>query len=113
MNALLDETRSKLIETGLPFLRQLRASPTVAALLEAEKLDNETWADFSLLGMITLASMRRMVRADLRGVIRLGVGIVGAVTDGLMGERATEAGDPTSVGSPYGRRKPTAKASAR
>ena len=113
MNALRDETRSRLIESGLPFLRQLRTSPSVAELLDAEKQDTETWADFALLGMITLASMRRMVRADIRGVIRLGVGIVGAVADGVMGERATERADPTSVGSPDVRRKPAAKASAR
>lgn len=106
MNALLDETRTKLIETGLPFLRKLRASPSVAELLDAEKQDNETWADFALLGMITLASMRRMVRADLRGVIRLGVGIVSAVTAGF-------ATDPTDVGqkiAPHERRKPLVKA---
>lgn len=112
MNALLDETRSRLIEAGLPFLRQLRTSPTVAALLEDEKTDTETWADFALLGMITLASMRRMVRADLRGVIRLGVGIVGAVADGVMAERAGETVDPTSVGTPDIRRKRIAKAAA-
>lgn len=109
MNALRDETRSRLIESGLPFLRQLRTSPTVAELLDAEKTDTETWADFALLGMITLASMRRMVRADLRGVIRLGVGIVGAVADGVMAERAAETGDPTSVGRPDVRRKPPVK----
>lgn len=106
MNALLDQTRSRLIETGLPFLRKLRASPSVAELLEAEKQDNETWADFAILGMITLACMRRMVRADLRGVIRLGVGIVSAVTAGF-------AVDPTNVGekiAPHERRKPLAKA---
>lgn len=113
MNALLDQTRSRLIETGLPFLRQLRASPTVAELLDGEKLDNETWADFALLGMIVLASMRRMVRADIRGVIRFGVGLVGAVADGVMAERAAETGDPTSVGRADVRRKPAAKAAAR
>ena len=113
MNALLDATRSRLIETGLPFLRQLRASPTVAELLEGEKQDNETWADFALLGMITLASTRRMVRADIRGVIRFGVGIVKGVADGVMAERAGETADPTSVGAPDVRRKPVAKASAR
>lgn len=109
MNALLNETRSKLLEPGLPFLRQLRVSPSIAALLDAEKQDNESWADFALLGMITLASMRRMVRADIRGVIRLGVGIVGAVADGVMEERATEGNAPTIAGPTAGRRKPPAK----
>jgi hypothetical protein len=113
MNALRDATRSRLIESGLPFLRQLRTSPTVAELLEGEKTDTETWADFALLGMITLASMRRMVRADLRGVIRLGVGIVGAVADGVMGERAAETIRPTSVGPADNCRKPPTKAVAR
>ena len=103
MNALLHESRSRLIEPGLPYLRQLRLSPTVAAVLEAEKLDTETWGDFAVLGMIVLANMRRASRGDLRGVIRLHVGIVGAPPDG-------PASDPTSVGSPDERRKPLARA---
>lgn len=98
-NALLDETRSRLLEPNLPFLRQLRASPTVAEVLGSEKADNESWGDFALLGMLALATMRRTVRADLRGANRVLVGIIGS--------------GPTAVGTPDECRKPLAKAAAR
>jgi len=78
MNALLDESRDTRLEPGLPFLKQLRISPRVALLLEAERAANESWGDFALAGMIALATMRRTVRMDLRGAYRLLVGIVGA-----------------------------------
>jgi len=78
MNALLDESRDVRLEPGLPFLKQLRVSPQVALLLEAERAANESWGDFAVTGMIALATMRRTLRMDLRGAYRLLVGIVGA-----------------------------------
>ena len=107
MNALLDETRSTRIEFDLPWLRELKVAPTVKAILLEEKPSNMGWGDFAIFAMLTFVLIARIVRFDIRGVIGLGVRLVGARPDDR-----TPA--PTSAGSPDdGRVKPLAKAAAR
>lgn len=78
MNAFLQESRSERIDFGLPYiLRQLRASPTVAALLTEEKPADQTWGDFAIRALLLYVVMARMVRGDFRGVISLLVRLVG------------------------------------
>jgi hypothetical protein len=103
MNALLDETKSGRIEFDLPFLRELKVSPTAKAILFEEKPSNMGWGDFAIFSMLAFVLMARIMRFDLRGVIRLCVGLTGWLPD----ERPTA---PTSVGSPDDRRKLPTKA---
>lgn len=90
MNSLLDETRSDRLDLGLAFIRQLRVSPTVAEVLAEEKPAAQTWGDFAILSMVSFAVMARMVRGDLRGVIRLLVRLVGQPADGADGRQVRE-----------------------
>lgn len=106
MNALRDQAKSKVVETGLPVLKNMRLAPDVFETLRAEMGDSETWAEFATRGMIALAAMRRIVRDNLSGVNPLVVRIVG----GLPYDPTPL---PTDVGTPYERRKPLANASAR
>lgn len=100
MNALLDETRSERLDLGLSFMRQLRVSPTVAALLAEEKPAAMSWGDFATLGMIHLIMSWRSSRGDVRGVIRQGVSLVGGAPDGTTGAL-------TAVGLADGRQPPS------
>jgi hypothetical protein len=107
MNALLDETKNARIEFGLPWLHELKVSPTIKQILLEEKPSNLGWGDFAIFSMLTFAFIARMMRFDLRGVIRLGVRVVGALPD-------EPPALPTSVGSPdEPPARPLAKAPAR
>ncbi|MFB3816163.1 MAG: hypothetical protein ACE147_00750 [Candidatus Methylomirabilales bacterium] len=85
MNALLDETRSERLPVNLPFLLQLRVSPTIRELLEREKPANESWADFAMLSMIQRAVHARTVRLDFDGAKRLLVTVGGSGSDETAG----------------------------
>jgi hypothetical protein len=80
-NAFLDETRSERLDLGLPMMKQLRASPTLTAVLMDEKPATQTWGDFALAAMVEKSVHARMVRGDLRGVIRLLVRLIGQPSD--------------------------------
>ena len=82
-NALLDETRSERIDLGLPFLKQIRVSPTLANVLSEEKPANQSWGDFFLSAAVNQILMSRNMRGDWRGCNRLLVRIVGPEPDGL------------------------------
>ena len=97
MNALLDETKSGRIEFDLPLLRELKVSPTVKQLLLEEKPSNMGWGDFAIFSMLAFVLIARIMRFDLRGVIRLCVRLIGATPD-------AGTPDPTSVGKPDDRR---------
>lgn len=99
MNALLDETRSARIDFDMLLIRELKVSPTVKELLLEEKPSNMGWGDFAIFSMLAFVLIARIVRFDLRGVIRLCVRLVGE--------------PPTNVGGSDERRKPPAKAPAR
>jgi hypothetical protein len=103
-NALLDETKSDRIEFGLDWLRELKVQPTVKTLLLESKPSNMGWGDFAIFSMLAFSFISATMRFDLRGVIRLGVRLVGAMPD----DRAV---DPTVGGSPD--RRPGAKAVGR
>jgi hypothetical protein len=77
VNAFLDETRSERLDLALPFMRQLRVSPTLAEVLAAEKPATQTWGDFALAAMVEKAVTARMVRGDLCGVTCLVVRLTG------------------------------------
>lgn len=81
MNALLDEKRTARLEIGLPWMKQLRVSPTVEAVLLEEKPASVTWGDFAILAMVLFCFIARIVRGDVRGVIRLGVRLAGSTPD--------------------------------
>lgn len=102
MNALLDETKGDRIEFGLSFLRELKVQPTVKAILLEEKPSNMGWGDFAIFSMLGFVFIARIMRFDVRGVIRLGVRLVGVIPD-------DQDADPTTVGSPDERRKAPAK----
>jgi len=80
-NALLDETRSERIDLGLPWLKQLRVSPTVFELLSEEKPANMSWGDFLLTAALCYVRCARDIRGDFRGSNRLGVRLFGPVSD--------------------------------
>ena len=93
MNVLLDQTKTARIEFGLPFLREVKVQPTVHAILLEEKPSNLGWGDFAIFTMLAFVFIARIMRFDVRGVIRLGVRLVGAIPD-------NQAADPPVVGSP-------------
>jgi hypothetical protein len=82
-NAFLDETRTERIDLGLPFLKQIRVSPTISALLMEEKPANQTWGDFFLTAAVNHIFHARNMRGDWRGCNRLMVRLLGPEPDGL------------------------------
>lgn len=80
-NALLDETRTVRIDVGLPWLKQLRVSPTVFELLSEEKPANMSWGDFLLTAALCYVRCARDIRGDFRGSNRLGVRLFGPVSE--------------------------------
>jgi len=98
MNVLLDETKTDRIEFGLDLIRELKVQPTVKAILLEDKPNNMGWGDFAIFTMLTFCFMARIMRFDVRGVIRLGVRLVGAIPD-------DRTPDPTNVGTPANSRK--------
>lgn len=107
MNVLLDETRSDRIEFGLPWLRELRVSPTVKRVLAEEKPSHLGWGEFAILAMVAFVLIARIMRGELHGVIRLVRLLLGPLPDDAPG-------DPTSVGAtdiaPGDPRRPLARA---
>jgi hypothetical protein len=99
-NALLDETRSERIDLGLPFLKQIRASPTLAQLLSEEKPANQSWGDFFLTAAVNQVLMSRNMRGDWRGVHRLLVRVIGPEPDGLGVTAEQQLESLTGVRSP-------------
>ncbi len=79
-NAFLDETRTERLDIGLPFLRQLRLSPTLENLLAEEKPANQSWGDYFLTAAVNQALSARNVRGDWRGSNRLIVRLVGSLS---------------------------------
>lgn len=82
MNTFLDETRSVRVDAGLACARQLRMSPTVFALLSAEKPATQPWGDFLIEAAIFRIITARNMRGDYRGGHTLSVGIFGGLSGG-------------------------------
>jgi hypothetical protein len=103
MNAMLDETRSERIDLGLPFLKQIRTSPTLAAILNEEKPANQSWGDFFLSAAVNQVLHARNIRGDWRGCHRLLVRVIGPEPDGLGVTAERQLSALTSVRSGDGR----------
>ena len=105
-NALLDETRSERLPINLPFLQQLRVSPTIRDLLDQERPANETWADFAVLAMLQRVVMARTIHFDLSGAKRLLVTLTGDTQDRRHMAEATIPVNVTGVILSDERQKP-------
>jgi hypothetical protein len=103
-NAMLDETRSERIDLGLPFLKQIRTSPTLAAILSEEKPANQSWGDFFLTAAVNHVLHVRNVRGDWRGCHRLLVRVIGPEPDGLGPTTERQLETLTGVRTADGRR---------
>ena len=82
-NAFLDESRSERIDLGLPFLKQIRASPTIVKVLSEEKPANQSWGDFFLSATINHVLNKKNVLGDWRACHRLLGRMIGPEPDGL------------------------------
>lgn len=83
MNAMLDETRSERIDLGLPFLKQIRVSPTIHEFLKDHKPDNRDWGTFILSRAVSGILADYNVRFDFRGLNRQVVRLFGSEKPGL------------------------------
>ena len=102
-NALLDETRSERIDLGLPFLKQIRLSPTLATVLSEEKPANQAWGDFFLTAAINHVLHAHNVRGDWRGCHRLIDRLIGPPPVGLGVTSEQQVAALTGVRFPDGR----------
>lgn len=108
-NALLNATRSKRIDLGLPVrgLDQLRVSPTTFSVLLEEKPADQSWADFTIRALVSFVVIRRMIALETQAANRIVVRL------GLAWPDDT-AEDLTSVSAPDdSQRRPLTKTPAR